>query len=719
MPQLYTKQVSRSWVNFFLPPSLTPLSSLSFFPYSFSYQRPVKLWSPWERLGGQMTSHPSVGVNLDGALEVFYRGVDNALYHLSQIGPNGKKFTPPKRIGSARFKLASRPVVGTQSDGRLAVFAYSVYNSSLYYTTQLAPANTTTTVRPNWGKGEWQALGGKWRGTPAVATNKDGTLVVFTRSQDGHLFHIRQKIANGKAWHYWRKQGGQLLGDPQVATNMDGSLSVFVRAVNNAVYYTTQREVDGYIWEKWVNLGGSLSDDPSVLVKSDGSLEVFARWTDNTAYHRWQVGGSKKGWSEWKTLGGSLTSNPTVIVRKGMSELYAIGNDNAVVFKSQTIHIEWKWSPWADLQGRLMGKPVTILNSHGRIEAFARGPGNALYYSFQKELSKTQVWAEWRSLGGEIMGDPTVVRLKNGALQIFAQGFDNSLWTSKQATPDRPDSWSKLVRIGSHVVGGVISAPSVVVNRKGLLEVFARGIDNELVTIYEKRDGKSKKITWSDWRSLGGKLEAAPVARRDKWGRINVFTRSTGNNVRYLQENQRFNYNNRDNQWQRWREISGLTIDFRPEVARLPDGRLAVYAIDLDHRMRMSFQESPKGFSAWQRVGFEKDAAAVPNTRTDAVTFMGPPAIARDHKGRHMVVARGADSHIYGCSQLPDKWSPWTRIVGAQVESDPAVISYPNGVMMILGRGVQNNLLSIQYGIFLTDQEKDWTKFKSLGGRLG
>src|SRR5437016_6087525 len=46
--------------------------------------------SIWQRLQTNITSHPVVGLNSDGRLELFARGVNNHLYHMSQTRPNGE-----------------------------------------------------------------------------------------------------------------------------------------------------------------------------------------------------------------------------------------------------------------------------------------------------------------------------------------------------------------------------------------------------------------------------------------------------------------------------------------------------------------------------------------------------------------------------------------------------------------------------------------------------
>src|SRR4051794_27464139 len=81
--------------------------------------------SIWQRLQANITSHPALGRNADGRLEVFARGVNNHLYHMSQTKPNGGF---DGNWSSLKGALASHPVVGRNADDRLEVFAVGTDN---------------------------------------------------------------------------------------------------------------------------------------------------------------------------------------------------------------------------------------------------------------------------------------------------------------------------------------------------------------------------------------------------------------------------------------------------------------------------------------------------------------------------------------------------------------------------------------------------------------
>ena len=727
-----------------------------------------KKWGEWTRLGGQLTSHPTVASNADGSLEVLFRGVDNGLHRTVQVTPNGAEFGPVEAVGDGSFKLSAHPVVATQKDSRLLVLGYSVLDGSLHVLQQATSANGTKSDS-TWGANPtWTSIGGKWRGIPAAAASQDGLLTVFARSQHGSLYAARQTVANGAKFDHWIKVKGQMLGDPVVGAGADGRINVFARFIDNAVWTVIQSAVNSEDFGAWTSLGGSVTADPAVVKRDDGTLELFVRWDDNKAYHKWQT--AVGTWTKWFALDGSLTSHPSVVLRRSLVELYGVGSDNSVVFKKQNMHIDWKWSGWTDHNGRLTGDP-TVAYFDGRAIGFIRGANNALFVSHQKSLTNTELWTSWVNLGGQLNSDPVVVHDAEGLFHVFVLGFDNALWHTQQVEAGDFDKWTKVSRVGGHLIG----TPAVVLNKAGRFEVFARSIDNSLVQLVElteeqvaivdraqakaekraaaggaetmlevapakvgeekenekpaaKTDALSKqvetededesiaapaKINWSAWSNVGGEtatVEESPLASVDKWGRINIFFRGALNSVRYLVETDSSARLDRSKQFASGLQLlSGMTVAHKPSVTADHNGLLQVYAVDMSGKVHRSVQESKTAWSAWQPVGIGAEQAIT------------APTVAWDKHGRPMVLIKGPDSHVYGCSEVGGKavWSKWYRIDGQAIEGEPRVVSYNNGVIMILGRGTSNVLWGKQFGLYITDSSADWAPWTSLGGRLG
>ncbi|MGI8967040.1 MAG: matrixin family metalloprotease, partial [Limisphaerales bacterium] len=79
----------------------------------------------------------SVGKNLSGALEVFGRGTDNAVWHMGQTSANGT-WTGWYSLAGV---LTSAPIVGSNADGRLEIF-YRGQDNALWTRWQLSPGGS-------------------------------------------------------------------------------------------------------------------------------------------------------------------------------------------------------------------------------------------------------------------------------------------------------------------------------------------------------------------------------------------------------------------------------------------------------------------------------------------------------------------------------------------------------------------------------------------------
>ena len=102
--------------------------------------------------------------------------------------------------------------------------------------------------------------------------------------------------------------GGVIKADtsPVVARNNDGRLQVFVVGTNNALYYKTQTSPGSNTWSSaWTYLGGSLraNTDPVAIINTDGRLQVFVVGTNNALYYKTQTSHGSRTWSDGHLLG--------------------------------------------------------------------------------------------------------------------------------------------------------------------------------------------------------------------------------------------------------------------------------------------------------------------------------------------------------------------------------------------------------------------------------
>ncbi len=214
-----------------------------------SQVNPYGGYNPWVSLGGHdLTGNPAVGQNLDGRLELFIKGGDNVVYHLWQTTPNGSWSGWDGGLGAPDGAATSGLAVGRNFDGVLEIFVRG-NDKALWHVSQTAANN---------GWAAWSSLGGTIISDPVVAQNQDGRLEVFAIGTNSQLFHTWQTSPGaGSPWSAWFSLGGICTRDPIVARTQDGRLQVFVKAVDHSVQFISQN-VPNHGWGEWSQLGGSI-----------------------------------------------------------------------------------------------------------------------------------------------------------------------------------------------------------------------------------------------------------------------------------------------------------------------------------------------------------------------------------------------------------------------------------------------------------------------------
>ncbi|MBZ5575470.1 MAG: choice-of-anchor D domain-containing protein [Acidobacteriia bacterium] len=338
--------------------------------------------STWNDLDGSITGKITRFFDGNDLAEVFARGSDNSLWHISQTSQGGS-WSAWENLGGT---LASDPAMADPNtgDGFVPAEVFAVFNDGALW-------HIKTTGPGTWSS--WSSLGGSLLGDVSVGTNKDGRLEVFGVGSDHALWHIAQTSAGG-GWGDWSSLGGQIISDPTVVTNaptgtLAGCLEVFVVGGDQAVWHNFQTTPGGS-WSGWQSLGGGMTGNLAAGRNNDGRLEVLARGTDNAL---WDLPETAPGgpWSSWVSLNGVISSDPSV-----------------------------------------------ALNTDGRMEAFVRGGDSALWHIPQ--VSAGGSWGQWSSLGGVLANGPTAGGINIGTLAVFIEGYyDTSLWYIQQIAPG---SWN-------------------------------------------------------------------------------------------------------------------------------------------------------------------------------------------------------------------------------------------------------------------------------------
>jgi hypothetical protein len=324
------------------------------------------------------------------------------------------------------------------------------------------------------GLPRWTSLGGVINGGLSALRNADGRLEVFSRGQDGALWHIWQTARNN-GWSNWASLGGFITGRNSAVRNADGRLEVFARGADAALWHIWQTARNNG-WSDWASLGGGIDDLFVATGNADGRLEVFARGGDGALWHCWQTA-PNNGWSGWSSLGGQIQAPLAVGTnRDGRLEVFARGQDGGLWHIWQTAPNDG-WSGWASLGGQIGNLLDVGSNADGRLEACARGLDGALWHIWQ--TAPNNGWSGWASFGGQVNDVLAMGRNADGRLEVFARGGDNALWHNWQVAPN--NGWS-----GWDTMGGQIADLTAVSNNAdGRLEVFVRGFDFGLWHVWQ------------------------------------------------------------------------------------------------------------------------------------------------------------------------------------------------------------------------------------------
>jgi predicted Zn-dependent protease len=298
----------------------------------------------------------------------------------------------------------------------------------------------------------------------------------------------------------------------------------------------------GNTWiSSWISLNGGLKDstDPAVIANDDGRLQVFVVGANNQLYYKTQTAAGSSTWTGWTSLSGEVKADTTpAVVRNsdGRLQVFVVGTNNQLYYKTQSSPNSNTWSSsWTSLGGVLRADtdPIGIANSDGRLQVFMVGTDNALYYKTQTTAGSNTWSSSWTSLGVGVKADtsPAVARNSDGRLQVFVIGTNNQLHYRAQTAADS-NTWSPAwTSIGGGLRDG--TDPVVIVDSDGRLQAFVVGTNNQL---YYKTQTTAGSSAWSSsWTSIGGgiKTDTIPAIARNSDGRLQVFVVGTNNQLYY------------------------------------------------------------------------------------------------------------------------------------------------------------------------------------------
>ena len=235
--------------------------------------------SPATLLGGAVRSAPAVVRRPSGALEVFARGTDDALWTRSRRTDGG--WSSWTSLGG---KMTGSPAVSRLSGDELHVFVRGP--GGTVWTRRSASATS--------GWGAWSGLGGSLAdgSSPAAVSVRSGTMDLVVRWSDDSVH--RRTFAAGR----WGKDvalGGRTLGSPSAAA-LGGTLLVAAVGTDQAVWTRTPSS-------GWSSAGGVVLAGPAVAAAPGStSATVFATgrderlWVNTLSLPSAGAGATPGGW---------------------------------------------------------------------------------------------------------------------------------------------------------------------------------------------------------------------------------------------------------------------------------------------------------------------------------------------------------------------------------------------------------------------------------------
>ena len=269
-----------------------------------------------------------------------------------------------------------------------------------------------------WPKGDWDSLGKPddllaLRRWPAVAANHDGRLEVVVV---GSVFWNNWQHPSGAwvGWHSLEKPpvDAWTIGSSALARNEDGRLELFTKTQDGTLWHRWQSERGAGPWREWHSLGkpggqkfGVLDIPPTVVSNTGGRLELFVLGDDSNVWHCWQTV-PNGGWSSWSPLeapNNELTGDPAVVRNKdGRLELFAAGG--GIWHRRQAEPGQGPWEAWYPLGG--VGQTSSFgaavgAHADGRLVVFTlaiTADGDREVWQLEQTPPNDE-WSEWKSFG--------------------------------------------------------------------------------------------------------------------------------------------------------------------------------------------------------------------------------------------------------------------------------------------------------------------------------
>jgi kumamolisin len=319
--------------------------------------------------------------------------------------------------------------------------------------------------------------------------------------------------------------------------------------------------------------------------------------------------------------------------------VFGLGSDNTIDVATQSSPGVWSTPSFTPIAGgpQFISDAAVARDSQALLEAFAIGGDSQLYRSVQ--ANSGGAFNAWHVLAGGLTfaGQPVVGANADGRLEIFIRGMDGAVWTIYETAPGNYAS----VSFGGPVAGD----PSVGHNADGRLEYFVRGTDGGVWTRYQLTPSGG----WSNWYSFGGFVPSDPEVGYNGDGRMEFFVRGNDNAMWTVWQT------SPNGNWSGYLSFGG-SFAGNPSLTRNADGRAEYFARSTANTIRTQWQTTVNG--GWSaQLDFQAPAGGV----------LADPATAANFDGTATLFARGSDNSMYYWAQTSPNgdWTARTLLGGS------------------------------------------------------
>ncbi|MGW8778445.1 family 43 glycosylhydrolase [Streptomyces sp. NPDC055796] len=389
---------------------------------------------------------------------------------------------------------------------------------------------------------------GGYEGTDVFASRDP-----FRFGQDGYAGHVPghavEVVRDGQEWYasaagwfgrglyvaplLWRDDAPppwQSMDNPVAGLDAAGRLTVFaLDAGDRTMLRRVQLDPQSDAWSPWEGFGGPAGAVPTLGRNADGRLEVFSLAPGGVNLHH-RVQRPDGGWYDWEEFGGPAGAAPAVARGgDGRLEVFAPApGGSSLARRRQRSPGSPAWDAWDGQFGGPVGAPPAVAaNADGRLEVFALAPGGAAIHHRWQE-APGGAWAPaWQGFGTAAGGAPRAARDGAGRLTVAAIAPTGlAAFHRRQTVPG--GGWGDW----QHLFGWSAAAPLLVPGADGRLEAFALSPGGAPLGHRWYADTGGSWAQAEEFGESGTPLAAAPTAAADSTGRIHVFAVTADGRIR-------------------------------------------------------------------------------------------------------------------------------------------------------------------------------------------